>query len=138
VPQNHGRGLLAGALVKKDPGGAADVVLHPVLPGRVKTLHPGVHGGILARRDLQEHLDAEVVKPGHRDNPKPALWLQSLYDTLPAAVMHAQRLFWRGAESSLGGQSSLSTILKCAGGHAGCGEPVPLPADGDSRAGALL
>ena len=26
--------------------------------GRVKTLHPGVHGGILARRDLQEHLDA--------------------------------------------------------------------------------
>ena len=34
------------------------MVLHPVLPGRVKTLHPGVHGGILARRDLQEHLDA--------------------------------------------------------------------------------
>ncbi len=26
--------------------------------GRVKTLHPGVHGGILARRDLPEHLDA--------------------------------------------------------------------------------
>ena len=26
--------------------------------GRVKTLHPGVHGGILARRDLQEHMDA--------------------------------------------------------------------------------
>lgn len=26
--------------------------------GRVKTLHPGVHGGILARRDLQEHTDA--------------------------------------------------------------------------------
>ena len=34
------------------------MVLHPLLPGRVKTLHPGVHGGILARRDLQEHLDA--------------------------------------------------------------------------------
>ena len=34
------------------------MALHPVLPGRVKTLHPGVHGGILARRDLQEHLDA--------------------------------------------------------------------------------
>ncbi|CAK0736296.1 hypothetical protein CVIRNUC_000723 [Coccomyxa viridis] len=29
-----------------------------MLDGRVKTLHPGVHGGILARRDLQEHLDA--------------------------------------------------------------------------------
>ncbi|CAL8462205.1 g1736 [Coccomyxa elongata] len=29
-----------------------------MLDGRVKTLHPGVHGGILARRDLPEHLDA--------------------------------------------------------------------------------
>ena len=27
-----------------------------ILDGRVKTLHPGVHGGILARRDLAEHL----------------------------------------------------------------------------------
>jgi phosphoribosylaminoimidazolecarboxamide formyltransferase/IMP cyclohydrolase len=27
-----------------------------ILDGRVKTLHPGVHGGILARRDLPEHL----------------------------------------------------------------------------------
>ena len=29
-----------------------------MLDGRVKTLHPKVHGGILARRDLPEHLDA--------------------------------------------------------------------------------
>jgi phosphoribosylaminoimidazolecarboxamide formyltransferase/IMP cyclohydrolase len=28
-----------------------------MLDGRVKTLHPKVHGGILARRDLVEHLD---------------------------------------------------------------------------------
>ncbi len=27
------------------------------LDGRVKTLHPCVHGGILARRDLEEHMD---------------------------------------------------------------------------------
>lgn len=27
-----------------------------MLDGRVKTLHPAVHGGILARRDLPEHL----------------------------------------------------------------------------------
>ena len=27
-----------------------------ILDGRVKTLHPGVHGGILARRDMPEHL----------------------------------------------------------------------------------
>jgi phosphoribosylaminoimidazolecarboxamide formyltransferase/IMP cyclohydrolase len=29
-----------------------------MLDGRVKTLHPAVHGGILARRDLAEHRDA--------------------------------------------------------------------------------
>jgi phosphoribosylaminoimidazolecarboxamide formyltransferase/IMP cyclohydrolase len=29
-----------------------------MLDGRVKTLHPKVHGGILARRDLPEHMDA--------------------------------------------------------------------------------
>ncbi|MDD1633204.1 MAG: bifunctional phosphoribosylaminoimidazolecarboxamide formyltransferase/IMP cyclohydrolase, partial [Methylococcaceae bacterium] len=27
-----------------------------MLDGRVKTLHPKVHGGILARRDLPEHV----------------------------------------------------------------------------------
>jgi phosphoribosylaminoimidazolecarboxamide formyltransferase/IMP cyclohydrolase len=29
-----------------------------ILDGRVKTLHPKVHGGLLARRDLPEHVDA--------------------------------------------------------------------------------
>ncbi|HEX5691628.1 MAG TPA: bifunctional phosphoribosylaminoimidazolecarboxamide formyltransferase/IMP cyclohydrolase, partial [Roseiflexaceae bacterium] len=29
-----------------------------ILDGRVKTLHPAIHGGILARRDLPEHLQA--------------------------------------------------------------------------------
>src|ERR1700677_3569997 len=29
-----------------------------MLDGRVKTLHPKVHGGILARRDLPEHMAA--------------------------------------------------------------------------------
>jgi phosphoribosylaminoimidazolecarboxamide formyltransferase/IMP cyclohydrolase len=32
-----------------------------ILNGRVKTLHPMVHGGILARRDLPEHME-ELVK----------------------------------------------------------------------------
>ncbi len=49
-----------------------DVSIHPVsdltgfpeiLDGRVKTLHPGVHGGILARRDKPEHI-AELEKHG--------------------------------------------------------------------------
>ncbi|HVJ31870.1 MAG TPA: bifunctional phosphoribosylaminoimidazolecarboxamide formyltransferase/IMP cyclohydrolase [Terriglobia bacterium] len=30
-----------------------------IMDGRVKTLHPVIHGGILARRDLQHHLDAQ-------------------------------------------------------------------------------
>jgi phosphoribosylaminoimidazolecarboxamide formyltransferase/IMP cyclohydrolase len=34
-----------------------------ILDGRVKTLHPGVHGGILARRDKAEHL-AELERDG--------------------------------------------------------------------------
>src|SRR5256885_4877439 len=29
-----------------------------MLDGRVKTLHPAIHGGLLARRDLPEHMDA--------------------------------------------------------------------------------
>ena len=34
-----------------------------ILGGRVKTLHPAVHGGILARRDLPQHL-TEIAKHG--------------------------------------------------------------------------
>jgi phosphoribosylaminoimidazolecarboxamide formyltransferase/IMP cyclohydrolase len=34
-----------------------------ILDGRVKTLHPNVHGGILARRDLPEHV-AEMKRQG--------------------------------------------------------------------------
>ncbi len=36
-----------------------DVTEYPeMLGGRVKTLHPRIHGGILARRDLEDHLEA--------------------------------------------------------------------------------
>src|SRR5262245_38620458 len=37
-----------------------------MLDGRVKTLHPRIHGGILARRDLPEHaqtLQAHGIEP---------------------------------------------------------------------------
>jgi len=34
-----------------------------MLDGRVKTLHPKIHGGILARRDLESHL-AQLVRAG--------------------------------------------------------------------------
>ena len=32
--------------------------LYSQLDGRVKTLHPNVHGGILARRDTDAHMDS--------------------------------------------------------------------------------
>lgn len=39
--------------------GISEVTGFPeICDGRVKTLHPKVHGGLLARRDLPEHLDA--------------------------------------------------------------------------------
>jgi phosphoribosylaminoimidazolecarboxamide formyltransferase/IMP cyclohydrolase len=34
-----------------------------ILDGRVKTLHPAVHGGILARRDLESHME-QLAKSG--------------------------------------------------------------------------
>src|SRR5476651_1879193 len=37
---------------------AAETRFPEMLDGRVKTLHPALHGGILARRDAPEHRDA--------------------------------------------------------------------------------
>src|SRR4030043_1568142 len=48
----------AGVPVKS----VSDITGFPeILDGRVKTLHPMVHGGILARRDLPAHM-AEIKK----------------------------------------------------------------------------
>jgi phosphoribosylaminoimidazolecarboxamide formyltransferase / IMP cyclohydrolase len=50
------RALREAAIPARD---VADITGFPeMLDGRVKTLHPGVHGGLLARRDLPEHMDA--------------------------------------------------------------------------------
>ncbi len=54
--------LLTGAGVAVRP--VQDLTGFPeILDGRVKTLHPGVHGGLLARRDRPEHL-AELAEHG--------------------------------------------------------------------------
>lgn len=47
----------------------ADVTGAPeILDGRVKTLHPAVHGGLLARRDLAEHMATlDALKIGRID-----------------------------------------------------------------------
>src|SRR4051812_42074986 len=67
------RGLQAHGVALLSTGGTAKLLLHAgldvtevadytgfpeMLDGRVKTLHPKVHGGILARRDLPAHVDA--------------------------------------------------------------------------------
>src|SRR6476661_2592649 len=50
------RALREAGIATRD---VADITGFPeMLDGRVKTLHPGVHGGLLARRDLAEHMIA--------------------------------------------------------------------------------
>src|SRR5919108_5993668 len=40
-----------------DARSVSEVTGHPeMLDGRVKTLHPAIHAGLLARRDLPEHM----------------------------------------------------------------------------------
>eukprot|EP01052_Picozoa_sp_SAG31_P003741 SAG31_NODE_147_length_22539_cov_37.073663_10_plen_134_part_00 len=55
----------------------SDVTGHPeCLDGRVKTLHPKIHGGILSRRDLADHEKqigasaAHVAQPCARHKPQ--------------------------------------------------------------------
>lgn len=56
---------LAEAQIGVQP--VSDITRFPeILDGRVKTLHPAIHGGILARRDLPEHmatLEAHLIEP---------------------------------------------------------------------------
>jgi phosphoribosylaminoimidazolecarboxamide formyltransferase/IMP cyclohydrolase len=54
-------------LLEKEGVRVTEVSVHTGFPemldGRVKTLHPKIHGGILARRDLREHM-AAIEKAG--------------------------------------------------------------------------
>src|SRR5687767_7345700 len=58
------RALREAGLAPKD---VADVTGFPeILDGRVKTLHPSVHAGLLARRDLADHMrqiEAHEIAP---------------------------------------------------------------------------
>ena len=53
-----------GTKVALDNAGVETVAIDDVtgfpemMDGRVKTLHPNIHGGLLARRDLDSHLEA--------------------------------------------------------------------------------
>ena len=64
--QEHGVEILStggSAKALQDAGVAVKEVgdhtgFPEIMDGRVKTLHPKIHGGLLARRDLQSHMDA--------------------------------------------------------------------------------
>ncbi len=53
-----------GTKVALDNAGVETIAIDDVtgfpemMDGRVKTLHPNIHGGLLARRDLDSHLEA--------------------------------------------------------------------------------
>ena len=53
-----------GTKVALDSAGVETIAIDDVtgfpemMDGRVKTLHPNIHGGLLARRDLDSHLEA--------------------------------------------------------------------------------
>ncbi|KMS99564.1 hypothetical protein BVRB_1g022600 [Beta vulgaris subsp. vulgaris] len=55
-----------------------------MLDGRVKTLHPYIHGGILARRDLQHHMDA-IEKHGFGTFDVVVVNLYPFYDKVTSA-----------------------------------------------------
>ena len=60
-----------------------------MMDGRVKTLHPNVHGGLLALRDDDEHL---VAMAAHGSRPMPLHWPnRSGTATRPRASKHSRR-----------------------------------------------
>ncbi len=79
-----------------------------MLDGRVKTLHPRVHGGILARRDLEKHM-SELEKHGI---PPIDLVAVNLYD-FETAASNAEASFGEVMEEiDIGGPTMLRASAK--------------------------
>ena len=70
-----------------------------MLDGRVKTLHPAVHGGILARRDVDSHVAAvEEHDIGYIDVV--AVNLYPFRETVPPAPSSSSSPAWRTSTSA--------------------------------------
>jgi phosphoribosylaminoimidazolecarboxamide formyltransferase/IMP cyclohydrolase len=96
-----------------------------MLDGRVKTLHPKVHGGILARRDLAEHLDT-LAK---HDIPRIDLVVVNLYP-FQATVAKAGCTLEDAIENiDIGGPTMVRAAAKNHGTEAGGVGIVTDPAD---------
>ncbi|MBI4755053.1 MAG: bifunctional phosphoribosylaminoimidazolecarboxamide formyltransferase/IMP cyclohydrolase [Betaproteobacteria bacterium] len=96
-----------------------------MLDGRVKTLHPKVHGGILARRDLPEHL-ATIEAAGI---PRIDLVVVNLYP-FAQTVARPDCSFEDAIENiDIGGPTMVRAAAKNHGGEAGGVAVVTDPAD---------
>jgi phosphoribosylaminoimidazolecarboxamide formyltransferase/IMP cyclohydrolase len=79
-----------------------------MMGGRVKTLHPKIHGGILARRDLQDDLDAAR----HHDIALIDLVVVNLYPFVRAAANPATPVDALIEEIDIGGPSLVRAAAK--------------------------
>ncbi|MDQ7988968.1 MAG: bifunctional phosphoribosylaminoimidazolecarboxamide formyltransferase/IMP cyclohydrolase [Candidatus Dactylopiibacterium sp.] len=96
-----------------------------MLDGRVKTLHPKVHGGILARRDIKEHLD--TIDAHHI--PRIDLVVVNLYP-FQATVAKAGCSLADAIENiDIGGPTMVRAAAKNHGNEAGGVGIVTDPAD---------
>ena len=95
-----------------------------MLDGRVKTLHPKVHGGILARRDLPEHL-ATIAAHGI---PQIDLVCVNLYPFRETVAKHGVTLEEAIENIDIGGPAMVRSAAK---NHAGVAV-VTDPADYDA------
>ena len=107
-----------------------------MLDGRVKTLHPKVHGGILARRDLPEHL-ATIAQ---HDIPTIDLVCVNLYP-FAATIAKAGVTLEDAIENiEIGGPAMVRSSAKNYAGVAIVTDPedyAPLLAEMQANAGAL-
>ena len=68
----------------------AELTGHPeMLDGRVKTLHPAVHAGILARRELEQHM-AQLDEHGYRTIDIVVVGLYPFRETVAAGASPAE------------------------------------------------
>ena len=87
----------------------ADVTHFPeMLDGRVKTLHPVVHGGLLARRDLPAHM-AAIAEHGIRPIDMVVVNLYPFRETASRAGVHPDEVI---ENIDIGGPSMLRSAAK--------------------------
>ena len=100
-----------------------------MLDGRVKTLHPKIHGGLLARRDLAEHMDA-LTAHGILPIDLVAVNLYPFQDTIAQPNVRFEDAI---EQIDIGGPSMLRSAAK---NHAAV-LPVVDPGDYDAVVSAL-